>query len=276
MECEEIKVTVRSREELERVVHSIELLYIEGVRSIRIELEEPLTSADLERINDVLRRLPGFDISFCTPRNIVLQDVMDASPEDVFELIYDATRSLFDKVLEAAENEDALMAEAIEDAHDNVHRYAQRFRRQFSQNPKKAKTLFEKASYVTFLEEAADYLAHTAHAVARRWFSGEVKTEVVKVMKMVKDIFESTMEAYRRRERGKTDSILRAEGLIRKEVKRLMERVINVPDGVAKLSAEETLMHMNEILRGVHQAAIGLLKHEEWRTRVFWIRRVKH
>ena len=32
-------------------------------------------------------------------------------------------------------------------------------------------------------------MAHTAHAVARRWFSGGVKTEVVKVMKMVKDIY---------------------------------------------------------------------------------------
>ncbi|MBS7288180.1 MAG: hypothetical protein KIH01_05425, partial [Candidatus Freyarchaeota archaeon] len=113
MDEEERRVTVRSREELERVVHAIELLYVEGVRSMRIELEEPLTSADLERINEVLRRLPGFEISFCTPRSIVLQDVMDSSPDDVFELIYEATKSLFSKVLEAVEAEDVAIAEAI-------------------------------------------------------------------------------------------------------------------------------------------------------------------
>ena len=121
----------------------------------------------------MLCRPPGFDIPFCTTRNIVLQDVMDASPEEVFELICDATRSLFDKVLEAAENENALMAEAIEDVHDNVHRYVQRFRRQFSQNPKKARTLFEKASYVTPLEGAPT----TWRTPPTRWLGGGSRVE---------------------------------------------------------------------------------------------------
>ncbi|MBS7247630.1 MAG: hypothetical protein QXW47_05330 [Candidatus Jordarchaeales archaeon] len=262
MDYEERRVTVRSREEFERALHSIELLYVEGVRSIRIEMEEPLTSTDLERINEVLRRLPGFEISFCTPRNIVLQDVMDSTPEDIFKLIYEATRGLFDKVLEAVENEDAVMAEAIEDAHENVHRYAQRFRRQISQSPKKTKALFERAGYVSLLERVADYLAHTAHAVARRGLSGGVKIEVVRVMRMVKELFESAMEAYRRRERGKTDAILRAEDFLQKEIKRLMEKAMNIPDRLAKLSAEATLIHMHEILRGVHQVVIDLLKSE--------------
>ncbi|MBS7288181.1 MAG: hypothetical protein KIH01_05430, partial [Candidatus Freyarchaeota archaeon] len=140
-----------------------------------------------------------------------------------------------------------------------IHRYAQRFRRQVSQSPKKTGALFEKAGYVSLLERVADYLAHTAHAVARKGFSGRVKLEVVRVMRMVMELFESAMEAYRRRERGKADAIIRAEEFLQKEIGRLMEKSMEIPDRFSRLSAEATLIHMSEILRGVHQIAINLL-----------------
>lgn len=260
---EERRVVVRSREELEKVVHTIELLYVEGVRSLRIELEEPLTGVDLEKINSVLRRLPGFEISLCTPRNIVLQDVMESSPDEVFKIIYEATKKLFDDILEAVEKEDAEIAEAIENAHDIVHRYAQRFRRHISQSPRKARELFEKAGHVTFLEKVADYLAHTAHAVARRGIFGGMKQEVIRVMRMTKDLLEASFEAYKKGERGKADAIIRAEEFLQKEISRLMEKAVGLPDRFYRLPVEAVLIHMNEIIKGIHQVALDLLKSEK-------------
>lgn len=260
---EERRVVVRSREELEKVVHTIELLYIEGVRSLRIELEEPLTGVDLEKINSVLRRLPGFEISLCTPRRIVLQDVMESSIDDVFRIIYEATKRLFDDVLEAVEKEDAEIAEAVERAHDNVHRYAQRFRRQISQSPRKTKELFEKAGHVTLLEKVADYLAHTAHAVAKRGVFGGMKHEVVRVMRMTRDLLEAALEAYKKGEKGKVDAIIRAEEFLQKEISRLMEKAIALPDRLHRLPVEAALIHMNEIIKGIHQVALSLLRSEK-------------
>ncbi len=263
MDDEEQRITVRSREDFEQMLHIIELLYVDGVRSIRIELERPLSGGELERINEVLRRLPGLEISFCTPKSIVLQDIMYATPETVFDLMYEATRSLFGKVLEAVEGEDVTMAEAIEDAHDNVHRYAQRFRRQLSQSPKKTRSLFERAGYVSLLERVADYLSHTAHAIASRGVSGKVKWEIIRVMRMTKDVFESLVGAYRRMEQEKLHAILRAEEFLQREIKRLMERSIEIQDRAARLAAETILIHMSEILRGIRQVAIDSLKSKK-------------
>jgi len=262
LEREEGRVIIRKREDLENVVHLIESYYMRGVRSLRIELSEPLTVEDLERINALLYRLPGFEVSFYTPKSIVLQDVMEASLEDILEVIYESTLKLFDNVIEAVEREDALIAEAVEEAHDNVHRYAQRYRRQVFQEPRrKLKRLMEKASYVSLLENVADYLSHTAHAVARRSITGKIKWEVLRVMRMVRDLLEAAAKNVKGEE-GKAYAVLRAEEFLQKEVRRLMEKATEIPDRLAKLSAEAVLIHMREILRSIHQMAIDRVKEE--------------
>lgn len=258
---EEYTIKIKKIDNIEEVLYLIESLYASGARLINLEMETPATAEQFQKIQELIVSLPGYEVTVKTPRNISLQDIMEMSHKSILETISSSVLHLMEDIVESVESFDLAKAEAVELAHDNVHRYCQRYRRQAHSGPSQnVKELLNVSVYISNLENIANYLSYIAHSLSQQTLPSDQTKQLLKVLIPIKEAMSKTIETFLTKNVEKAQSILRGEGLIRKEIDNLLSRILSYPDRAIRLIIESIMIHSSEILRNLHQILINIIK----------------
>lgn len=261
MSREEYTIKIKKIDNIEEVLYLIESLYASGARLINLEMETPATAEQFQKIQELIVSLPGYEVTVKTPRNISLQDIMEMSHKSILETISSSVLHLMEDIVESVESFDLAKAEAVELAHDNVHRYCQRYRRQAHSGPSQnVKELLNVSVYISNLENIANYLSYIAHSLSQQTLPSDQTKQLLKVLIPIKEAMSKTIETFLTKNVEKAQSILRGEGLIRKEIDNLLSRILSYPDRAIRLIIESIMIHSSEILRNLHQILINIIK----------------
>jgi len=258
---EEYTIKIKKIEDIDEVLYLIESLYASGARIINLEMETPATAEQFEKIQELILSLPGYEVTVKTPLNISLQDIMDMSHRSILETISNSVLHLMEDIIESIESFDLAKAEAVELAHDNIHRYCQRYRRQAHSSPTRSvKELLDSAAYVSSLENIGNYLSYIAHSLSQQTLPTDVAKQLLRVLIPLKEFMDKTIQIFLTRNADRVHSVLREEGKIRKDIETLLKRMLGHPDRAMRLILESILIHSGEILRNLHQILINTIK----------------
>jgi phosphate uptake regulator len=258
---EEYTIKIKKIDNIEEVLYLIESLYASGARLINLEMETPATAEQFQKIQELILSLPGYEVTVKTPKNISLQDIMEMSHKSILETISNSVLHLMEDIVESVESFDIAKAEAVELAHDNVHRYCQRYRRQAHSGPSQnVKELLNISVFISNLENIANYLSYIAHSLSQQTLPSDQTKQLLKILIPIKEAMSKTIETFLTKNVEKAQSILRGEGLIRKEIDNLLNRVLSYPDRTVRLIIESIMIHSGEILRNLHQILINTIK----------------
>ncbi len=259
MSREEYTIKIKKIKDINEVLYLIESLYTSGARIINLEMETPATAEQFEKIQELILSLPGYEVTVKTPKNISLQDIMDMSYKSILETISNSILHLMVDIIESIESFDLAKAEAVELAHDNVHRYCQRYRRQaHSGPPRNVKELLNNSAYVSSLENIANYLSYIAHSLSQQTLPNDVAKQILKVLTPLREFMDKTIETFLSKNVGRVQSVLRGESTIRKEIEKLLKEILNYPDRTMRLIIESILIHSLEILNNLHRILINI------------------
>lgn len=259
MSREEYTIKIKKIDDINEVLYLIESLYASGARIINLEMETPATAEQFEKIQELILSLPGYEVIVKTPKSISLQDIMEMSHKSILETISNSVLHLMVNIIESIESFDLAKAEAVELAHDNVHRYCQRFRRQAHSRPtKNVKELLNSTSYVSSLENIANYLSYIAHSLSQQTLPSDTARQVLKVLIPLKEFMSKTIQSFLTKNVDKVQSVLRGESMIRKEIEKLLKEILNYPDRTMRLIIESILIHSLEILNNLHRILINI------------------
>ncbi|MBS7249171.1 MAG: hypothetical protein KIH08_01060 [Candidatus Freyarchaeota archaeon] len=261
MSREEYTIKIKKIDNIDEVLYLIESLYASGARAINLEMETPATAEQFEKIQDLILSLPGYEVTIKTPKNISLQDIMEMSHKSILETVSNSVLQLMVDIIESIESFDLAKAEAVELAHDNVHRYAQRYRRQAHSGPSKnVKELLNNSAYISNLENIANYLSYIAHSLSQQTLPTEMAKQILKILVPVKEFMEKTIQTFIAKNTDRVNSILREESAIKKNIENFLNSILNYPDRTMRLIVESILIHSLEILRNLHQILINIIK----------------
>ncbi|MFB0560944.1 MAG: hypothetical protein ACETWM_07005 [Candidatus Lokiarchaeia archaeon] len=259
MSREEYTIKIKKIEDINEVLYLIESLYASGARIINLEMETPATAEQFEKIQELILSLPGYEVTVKTPKNISLQDIMDMSYKSILETISNSILQLMADIIESIESFDLAKAEAVELAHDNVHRYCQRYRRQAHSGPtRNVKELLNSSAYVSSLENIANYLSYIAHSLSQQTLPTDVAKQILKVLIPLKEFMDKTIQTFLSKNVDRVQSVLRGESMIQKEVEKLLKEILNYPDRTMRLITESILIHSLEILNNLHRILINI------------------
>ncbi len=260
MSREEYTIKIKKIDDINEVLYLIESLYASGARMINLEMETPATAEQFEKIQELILSLPGYEVTVKTPKNISLQDIMDMSHKSIIETISNSILHLMGDIVESIESFDLAKAEAVELAHDNVHRYCQRYRRQAHSGPtRNVKELLNMSAYVLSLENIANYLSYIAHSLSKQTLPSDTAKQILKVLIPLKEFMSKTIQTFLTKNVDRVQSVLRGESMIRKEVEKLLKEILNYPDRTMRLIIESILIHSLEILNNLHGILINII-----------------
>jgi phosphate uptake regulator len=258
---EEYTIKIKKIDNIDEVLYLIESLYAGGARMINLEMETPATAEQFQKIRELIVSLPGYEVTVKTPMNISLQDIMEMSHKSILETISNSVLHLMEDIVDSVESFDLAKAEAVELAHDNVHRYCQRYRREaHSGAPQNVDELLNSSVYVSNLENIANYLSYIAHSLSQQTLPSDQSKQLLKVLIPIKEFMSKTIETFLTKNVDRARAILRGESMIRKEIENLLNRILSYPDRTARLIIESIMIHSGEILRNLHQILINTIK----------------
>ncbi|WXG40022.1 MAG: hypothetical protein WED07_04245 [Candidatus Freyarchaeum deiterrae] len=261
MSREEYTIKIKKIDNIDEVLYLIESLYASGARMINLEMETPATAEQFQKIRELIVSLPGYEVTVKTPMNISLQDIMEMSHSSILETISNSVLHLMEDIVDSVESFDLAKAEAVELAHDNVHRYCQRYRRQaHSGTTQNVNELLNSSVYISNLENVANYLSYIAHSLSQQTLPSDQSKLLLKILVPIKEFMNKTIETFLTKNVDRARAILRGESMIRKEIESLLNRILSYPDRTTRLIIESIMIHSGEILRNLHQILINTIK----------------
>jgi len=114
--------------------------------------------------------------------------------------------------------------------------------------------------YISNLENIANYLSYIAHSLSQQTLPLDQAKQLLRVLIPIKEAMRKTIETFLTKNVEKAQSILRGEGVIRKEIDNLLNKVLSYPDRTVRLTIESIMIHASEILRNLHQILINTIK----------------
>ncbi|MGQ9720455.1 MAG: AbrB/MazE/SpoVT family DNA-binding domain-containing protein [Candidatus Jordarchaeum sp.] len=159
----------------------IQTKYLSGHDLINITSKQAFTQKRYQEITQITQNLLGFEITSKTPNQISLQDVMSIQQTNLTLLIRIITRTtleLLENIIQALQENDTALAEAIIQSRDNIYKYHMRILRQLrkalqypallTQMELTAQDTLDYTTYVTTTNDIAENIETMSRAILKQ------------------------------------------------------------------------------------------------------------
>lgn len=159
----------------------IQTKYLSGHDLINITSKQAFTQKRYQEITQITQNLLGFEITSKTPNQITLQDVMSIQQTNLtllIRIISRTTLELLENLIQALQENNITLAEAIIQSRDNIYKYHMRIVRQLrkalqypallTQMELTAQDTLDYTAYVTTTNDIAENIETMSRAVLKQ------------------------------------------------------------------------------------------------------------
>lgn len=252
----------------------IQTKYLSGHDLINITSKQAFTQKRYQEITQITQNLLGFEIISKTPNQITLQDVMSIQQTNLtllIRMISRTTLELLENLIQALQENNTTLADAIIQSRDNIYKYHMRIVRQLrkalqypallTQMELTAQDTLDYTTYVTTINDIAENIETMSRAILKQPQppKNEHHQETIELLKQTLQLIQQATGAFlfhKAQDAVDTLSTITKIKEKKRETEILIDKATNIPGVITLQIILDATEKISEAARPIAQAAL--------------------